>query len=102
MLTLLENLKHQMNQQSAVINLLMSRLNAEREPPSEMPDDISFPLSSQAEVDCFEEWLNDPANTMKKKQMVYILQTPHNSLYQESFLFTEHIQPNLISKGLDQ
>ncbi len=81
MLTLLENLKHQMNQQSSVMNLLMSRLNAAREPASEMPDDFSFPLSSLADVDCFEDWLSDPANAMKKKQMVYILQTPHVSLY---------------------
>ncbi|XP_078023169.1 uncharacterized protein LOC117251373 isoform X2 [Epinephelus lanceolatus] len=73
MLTLLENLKHQLNQQSSVMNLLMSRLNAAREPASEMPDDISFPLSSLAEVDCFEDWLNDPANAMKKKQMVAVL-----------------------------
>lgn len=81
MLTLLENLKHQLNQQSSVMNLLMSRLNAAREPPSEMPDDISFPLSSLTEVDCFEDWLNDPANAMKKKQLVYISCKHHFSLY---------------------
>lgn len=76
MLTPLENVKHQIKL-STVMNLFMSRLNTAGESASEMPDDISFPLSSPAEVDCCEDWLSDPANAVKKKQMVYILQTPH-------------------------
>ncbi|KAJ8277643.1 hypothetical protein GJAV_G00077990 [Gymnothorax javanicus] len=71
MLTLLENMKHQMNQLSTMVNLLLSRSNnAASEPTSEMPDDIPFPLHSLDEVDFFEDWLEDPANAIKQKNMV--------------------------------
>ncbi|KAM3606855.1 uncharacterized protein V6R79_024555 [Siganus canaliculatus] len=42
MLSLLKHLKHQLNLQSSVMNLPMSRLNGACEPASEMPDDVSF------------------------------------------------------------
>lgn len=55
-------------------NLLLSRSNiAATEPTSEMPDDSSFPLGSLDEVDCFEDWLKNPANAIKKQQMVFIM-----------------------------
>lgn len=84
MLTLLENLKHQVNQLSTGMNLVMSRLNTTCDTTLEMPDDVSLPLSSLAEVDSFENWLNDPANALKKKQIVSIFQTPQ-------FIFCTHL-----------
>lgn len=51
MLTLLENLKHQVNQLSTEMNLVMSRLNTTCDTTLEMADDVSLPLSSLAEVD---------------------------------------------------
>ncbi|KAL1006952.1 hypothetical protein UPYG_G00079580 [Umbra pygmaea] len=43
------------------------------EPVVEMPEEISLPLASLEEVDQFEGWLKNPANTAKKQHMVGML-----------------------------
>uniref|UniRef100_A0A8C6SMU4 DUF4806 domain-containing protein n=1 Tax=Neogobius melanostomus TaxID=47308 RepID=A0A8C6SMU4_9GOBI len=72
-LTLLENIKQQVNQLSSVVNILVARTNPEQEQAAEMPEEITFPLTSTDEVENFETWLQEPQNINKKKQMIAIL-----------------------------
>ncbi|KAK0154736.1 hypothetical protein N1851_002951 [Merluccius polli] len=73
MLTLMENMKQQINQLSMMMSTMMARTNTAAEPIGEMPAEISFPLASLDEVECFEDWLKNPANTLKKQHMVAML-----------------------------
>ncbi|CAL8337995.1 unnamed protein product [Boreogadus saida] len=68
MLTVMENMKQQINQLSMMMGVLMARSGAGAE-PVEMTMEISFPLASLDEVESFE----DPANTPKKQHMVGML-----------------------------
>lgn len=68
MLKLLEYNKHQLNQLIAMVNVNAGRMN--REGPAEMPEDIQFPLQSVEEVRHFEEWLREPANSSRKRNLV--------------------------------
>lgn len=68
MLKLLEYNKHQLNQLTAMGNVNAGKMNGEG--PAEMPEDIQFPLQSVAEVQHFEEWLREPANSSQKRNLV--------------------------------
>ena len=66
-LKVLEHHKHQLNQLMAMITLIPGRSG---DGPAEMPEGIQFPLDSQDEVENFEEWLKDPANSSQRKNLV--------------------------------
>ena len=72
MLTLMENMKKQINQLSVMIGVLMARSGAGAE-YVEMPMEISFPLAPLNEVESFEDCLKNPANTQKNQHMVFML-----------------------------
>ncbi|CAL8337985.1 unnamed protein product [Boreogadus saida] len=73
MLTVMENMKQQINQLSMMMGVLMARSGAGAE-PVEMTTEISFPLASLDEVESFELcFLKNPANTPKKQHMVGML-----------------------------
>ena len=72
MLTLMENMKQQMNQLSSTMSIIMARMGP-ADLVVEMPEEISFPLASLEEVDQFEEWLKNPGNTAKKQHLVFML-----------------------------
>ena len=73
MLTLMENMKQQINQLSMMMGMLMARSGAGAE-PVEMTTEISFPLASLDEVESFELcFLKNPANTPKKQHMVFMI-----------------------------
>ncbi|KAL0964136.1 hypothetical protein UPYG_G00319510 [Umbra pygmaea] len=69
MLTLMENMKQQMTQLSMNMSVIMARTAAAGS-VVEMPEEISLPLASIEEVDHFEGWLKNPANTAKKQHLV--------------------------------
>ncbi|XP_041642117.1 pollen-specific leucine-rich repeat extensin-like protein 2 [Cheilinus undulatus] len=108
MLTLLENMKHEMNKLSTMVNLLLSRSNnAASEPTSEMPSDIAFPLDTLDEVDRFEDWLKDPANAIKKKHMVAVLgsiggrDTKHLTWNILAHIFSDGVAKKINWKGVN-
>ncbi|KAK7886514.1 hypothetical protein WMY93_026135 [Mugilogobius chulae] len=67
-MTLLENLKQQVNQLSAIANILLARNTSGLEPSAEMPEEIKFPLASLDELDQFEDWITSPANSAKRSK----------------------------------
>ncbi len=68
-MSLLEYIKHQQEQLIVKVNYLTSKLNPAGQ-EMEVPDPIQFPLTSMEEVEDFEGWLKDPANSQQKQSVV--------------------------------
>ena len=69
-LKLLEHMKQQLTQLTAMVNLIPGRMIDEC--PTEVPEGIQFPFGSLEEVENFEEWLKEPRNSSQKKSLVCI------------------------------
>lgn len=70
-MSLLEYIKHQQDQLITKVNYLTSKLNPASQ-DTEMPDPVQFPLKSMDEVEEFENWLKDPANSQQKQRLVSV------------------------------
>ncbi|XP_034552325.1 uncharacterized protein LOC117821885 [Notolabrus celidotus] len=74
-LSLLEYLKQQQEQLIVKVNYLTSKLTPTGQDSEVSPDPIKFPLTSMEEVEAFEDWLKDPANSHQKQSMIRSLAT---------------------------
>ncbi|XP_030592101.1 uncharacterized protein LOC115784866 isoform X5 [Archocentrus centrarchus] len=68
-LSLLEYIKHQQDQLTTKVNYLTNKLNSTVQ-EREIPDPVQFPLQSMEEVENFEKWLKDPANSHLKQSVI--------------------------------
>lgn len=71
-MSLLEDLKNQQDQLISKVNYLLSKCDF-TEQVDLLPNTIQFPLDSMEEVDDFENWLQDPANSQQRHSMVCII-----------------------------
>ncbi|CAL8265018.1 unnamed protein product [Gadus morhua 'NCC'] len=69
-LSLLETIKHQNDQFTAMVNLLTSRMNSTPGPDVEMPDSIQFPLEQLEAVEAFEQFLKEPSNGPARQRVL--------------------------------
>ncbi|XP_051990715.1 uncharacterized protein LOC127649577 [Xyrauchen texanus] len=74
-MSLLELIKHQQEQIMSKVNYLMSKLNPAGQDMEMADNPVEFPLTSMEEVENFEEWLKNPANTQTKFSVISSLAT---------------------------
>ncbi|XP_013867000.1 uncharacterized protein LOC106519753 [Austrofundulus limnaeus] len=67
-LSLLEHIKNQQDILVAQVKYLTSRLQPTAQ-DIDMPVPVQFPLTSMEEVEIWEEWLKDPANSQLKQNL---------------------------------
>ena len=70
MMKLMENIRQQQLQLATEVNQIKKALAGGSGGVPELPDELSFPLSSHAEVDEFEEWLENSDNKLSKNSLV--------------------------------
>ncbi|XP_063735225.1 uncharacterized protein LOC134861729 [Eleginops maclovinus] len=73
-MSLLEYMKHQQHQLIAKVNYLTSKLNHTGQ-DMDIPECVQFPLDTMEEVQDFEDWLKDPANSQSKQGVISSLAT---------------------------
>lgn len=57
--TIIEKMREEQRHQTTLLTTILSKLGAEAEANDEMPEDISFPISTEGEMKSFEERIKD-------------------------------------------
>ncbi|XP_017306359.2 uncharacterized protein si:ch211-86h15.1 [Ictalurus punctatus] len=110
MLTLMEQVKHEQTQILGMLNGLNTKLDANTELQGffDTPKDLKFPLDTIEDVEHFEAWLAEAANTGSKNNLIKILSTLGGQDVKKvtwnilAHIFSDNVSKRICWKGANQ